>query len=139
MTAIPHTSRHQSAPQPVSLDSAWASTVFLPDRSPTTTSTDYFAVVGDYRDGGIFLANYAGTSSWERHPVGDEIVMVVGGHTTLSLLIDGEEVAHEMGAGGLIVVPVNTWHRFDSPDGVRVMTVTPQPTDHWRADGMPPE
>ena len=35
-----------------------------------------------------------------------------------------------MGAGELIVVPQGTWHRFESPEPVEVVTFTPQPTDH---------
>ena len=66
----------------------------------------------------------------ERHPVGDEIVAVVEGATTMFMLIDGDEVAHTMGPGEVVVVPQNTWHRFETPDGVKVATVTPQPTDH---------
>jgi hypothetical protein len=27
-------------------------------------------------------------------------------------------------------VPQNTWHRFEAPDGVSLMTATPQPTEH---------
>lgn len=127
------------APKPVSIDDAWASTTFLPDRSPNTTSTDHFATVTQYRDGGVYMANYAGSSEWERHPAGDEIVTVVSGSTTMTFLIDGTEVSHTMGPGQLIVVPQNTWHRFDSPDGVRAMTVTPQPSDHWNGDGLPPD
>ena len=46
------------------------------------------------------------------------------------LLIDGEEVAQAMGPGELVVVPQDTWHRFETPDGVKVVSVTPQPTDH---------
>jgi len=33
-------------------------------------------------------------------------------------------------AGMLAVVPQGAWHRFDSPDGVSLMTATPQPTEH---------
>jgi len=65
-------------------------------------------------------------------------VMVVEGSTTMSLWIDGAEVSHTMGAGELIVVPQGTWHRFSTPEGVRVMTVTPQPTDHHVGD-VPPD
>jgi len=32
----------------------------------------------------------------------------------------------------MIVVPQGCWHRFHSKTGVRLMTVTPQPTDHSR-------
>ncbi len=127
------------APTPVSLDDAWATLTHLPDRTPATTSADCFATVTDYRDGAVFLADYAGSSAWERHPVGDEIVTVVSGSTTMTMLIDGEEVPYLMGPGQLIIVPQNTWHRFDAPDGVRVMTVTPQPTEHHRETAPPPE
>ncbi len=125
-------------PQPVSLDAAWASLTFLPDRTPTTDSTGWAAVVTPYRDGGVFVAHYAGESAWERHPVGDEIVLVVEGETTMTMWLDGAEVAYELAAGGLIVVPQNTWHRFSTPVEVKVMTVTPQPTDHVAA-AVPPE
>jgi mannose-6-phosphate isomerase-like protein (cupin superfamily) len=39
-----------------------------------------------------------------------------------------------MTAGMMIVVPQGHWHQFQSPDGVTVMTVTPQPTEHIHAD-----
>ena len=29
-----------------------------------------------------------------------------------------------------VVVPQGTWHRFETPESVLVMSVTPQPTDH---------
>lgn len=32
--------------------------------------------------------------------------------------------------GELIVIPQGTWHRFESPEPVKVVTFTPQPTDH---------
>ena len=128
-------------PQPVSVDAAWASTTFLPDRTPTTADTaasPWAAVVTPYRDGGVFIAQYAGSSAWERHPVGDEIVTVIDGETTMTMWIDGAEAAHTMGSGEMIIVPQNTWHRFDTPVGVKVMTVTPQPTEHFVGD-EPPE
>ena len=49
----------EHVPTPVSVDDAWASTVFFPERTPTSMRTDCFAVVTEYRDGGVFLANYA--------------------------------------------------------------------------------
>jgi mannose-6-phosphate isomerase-like protein (cupin superfamily) len=33
-------------------------------------------------------------------------------------------------AGMVAIVPQNTWHRFEAPDGVSLMTATPQPTEH---------
>ena len=67
---------------------------------------------------------------WERHTEGDEIVMVVGGATTLFTLHGDEERAHPLGAGQLLVVPRGTWHRFETPEEVEILSVTPQPSDH---------
>lgn len=114
-----------------SLQRALETLTFLPDRKPDSTGIDSsFCLLSSYRDGGIYLTHYAGNSEWERHPQGDEVVYVVGGETTLILLVNGRELPNALQAGELLVVPQNTWHRFESPRGVKVMTVTPQPTDH---------
>ena len=106
---------------------------FLANRTPTTPpgeSERAFARLCDYRDGALFIAHYAGNSEWERHSRGDEIVFVLAGETTLFLLADGQQSANRLREGELLVVPQNSWHRFETPTGVKVMTVTPQPTDH---------
>ena len=116
---------------PISITEAFGTIKFLPNRTPETNSNDDgFCTLSGYRDGGIFLAHYAGNSEWERHTSGDEMVMVMEGETTLILLQDGEEVANFMQQDTLLVVPKNVWHRFESPKGVKIMTITPQPTDH---------
>jgi len=120
-------------PAPVSVDDAVAGLRFLPDRSPTTAveeSDGVFARLADYREGGVFVGRWAGTSEWERHMVGEEIVMVMEGATTIFFLTDQGEVPAELRAGQLVIVPQGTWHRFETPDSVLVMSVTPQPTDH---------
>jgi len=120
-------------PEPVSIPKALAGLRFLANRTPHTSSeekTNAFATIADFRNGGVFVGHYAGYSEWERHPHGDELVFVVEGVTTLILLVDGCEVPHQMEQGELLVVPQDTWHRFETPDGVKIMTVTPQPTDH---------
>lgn len=122
-----------NVPRPVSIGSAIDGLEFFGERTPTTTDDRMplaFATLGDYRDGAIFVGHWAGTSEWERHPVGDEIVMVSGGATTIFFLLDGAEHAAVMGPGEMVVVPQNTWHRFETPERVEVLTVTPQPTDH---------
>lgn len=99
--------------------------------SPRATDRDdYFAVLSQCRDGAIFAAWYAGMTEWERHSVGDEIVPVIDGETTLILLIDDDEVPHKLGPREFLVAPQGVWHRFETPDGVQVVSVTPQPTDH---------
>lgn len=103
------------------------------DRTPTTTDeelADAFARLFDYRDGGVFVGHWAGTSEWERHPAGDEIVMVIEGETTLTFLVEGNEQPAPLHGGELVVVPQGMWHKFDTPNAVKVLSVTPQPTDH---------
>ncbi len=119
-------------PQPIDITGVIDGLDFLPDRTPNTTETEagWAAELSSYRDGGIFVVHYAGQSEWERHNVGDEIVMVIDGATTMTMRIDGLEHEHTLGPMQMIVVPEGTWHRFDTPTGVKVMTVTPQPTDH---------
>lgn len=118
---------------PISIDQAFQKLKFLGNRTARTSSEeskDAFATLAEYRDGAVFIGHYAGNSEWERHPNGDELVMVVAGETTLILLTGGIETPHTLRESEFLVVPVNTWHRFETPAGVKVLTVTPQPTDH---------
>lgn len=120
-------------PVPLSVADALGRLTFRGDRTPTATDDDMAGAFGElsaYRDGGIFVGHWAGRSEWERHPEGDEIVMVVAGSTTLFTLHGDGERAHPLGAGELLVVPQGTWHRFETPEEVQVLSVTPQPSDH---------
>jgi uncharacterized cupin superfamily protein len=123
--------------RPISVDEAITALTFLPDRTPSTTaeeSSGAFRELCKYRDGGVFVGHWAGTSEWERHSVGDEMVMVIDGETTLVVYVDGGEQPNRLGAGDLVVVPQGTWHRFATPHRVKILSVTPQPTEH-RTDG----
>ena len=106
---------------------------FVENRKPNSTDEELegaFAELSPFRDGAIFIGPYAGNSEWERHSQGDEIVYVLEGETTLVLLTENGEIENLLQAGELLIVPKNTWHRFETPKGVKVMTATPQPTDH---------
>jgi mannose-6-phosphate isomerase-like protein (cupin superfamily) len=123
-------------PQRLSIGETIARLTFLPDRTPDLldeAATGAFVRLAEYRDGGIFVGHWAGESEWERHPVGDEIVMVVNGETTITFLTETGDESLRLRAGELVVVPQGTWHRFHTPEAVEVMSVTPQPTEH-RAD-----
>jgi len=121
----------------VDLKAEFAKLTMLRNRTPTSTEAERegaFGRVAPYRDGAIFTAKFAGKSAWERHPQGDEIVQIVDGATTLHLITaEGRQSLH-LNAGMMAIVPQNAWHQFEAPDGVCVMTATPQPTEHVRAD-----
>jgi mannose-6-phosphate isomerase-like protein (cupin superfamily) len=106
---------------------------FLKHRTPETTNEqakNAFALLSEYRDGGIYIAHYSGFSEWEKHPKGDEFVQILGGETTLVLLVDNVEQRYPLSTGQMLVIPQDVWHRFESPEGVKIMTITPQPTEH---------
>lgn len=106
----------------------------LPDRTPEMAfggdASEAFAEVAPYRDGAAYVAYYSGSSEWERHPSGDEIVLALEGTTTVVLLKNGVEERVSLAEKDLVVVPAGVWHRFEGSERLKVLTVTPQPTDH---------
>ena len=115
------------------LNAEFAKLKMLRGRTPETTQEERagaFARLAPYRDGAIFTAKFAGDGAWERHPNGDEIVQIVDGATTLHFMTDAGLQSLPLKAGMVAIVPQNTWHRFEAPDGVSLMTATPQPTEH---------
>ena len=118
--------------RPIDVRAVFQGLRFFGKRTPESIEQgpeDFYARVADYRNGGVFVSHFAGAGEWERHPHGDEMVMVVEGEADVFLLEAGQERRESLKQGELIVVPENTWHRFETP-GVKIMTVTPRPTDH---------
>ena len=121
----------------VDLKAEFARLTMLKNRTPTSSEAERegaFARLAPYRDGAIFAARFAGTSAWERHPQGEEIVQIVDGATMLHLMTAEGRQSVSLSSGMMAIVPRNTWHQFEAPDGVCVMTATPQPTEHVRVD-----
>jgi mannose-6-phosphate isomerase-like protein (cupin superfamily) len=117
----------------INLAKEFTNLTFVGNRTPTSTDEQLagaFAQLAPYRDGAVFIGHYAGTSEWERHTQGDEIVYVLEGQTTLTFLIENVGAPHLLQAGEFIVVPQSVWHRFETPEGVKIMSVTPEPTEH---------
>lgn len=97
-----------------------------------------FATLAPYRDGNIFSAKFSGNGAWERHPNGDELVQIVDGATMVHIMTDDGLQSHALKAGMVVVVPQGTWHRFESRDGVTLITATPKPTEHLTVDVADP-
>jgi len=109
----------------------------LRGRTPTTSAAERqgaFAKLAEYRDGGIFTAKFAGRGPWERHRNGDELVQIVEGATTMHLMTADGPQSLSLTAGMVVIVPQGTWHHFEAPDGVTLLTATPQPTEHLEID-----
>ncbi len=121
----------------IDLNRDLAGLVKLEGRGAHTTEEEAqasFMALADFRDGGIFAAHFSGSSGWERHPKGDEIVQILEGATRLEIIVGDEVESHELGAGTMLVVPRGCWHRFTSEHGVKVVTATPRPTEHIHVD-----
>ncbi len=121
----------------IDFEAEFAKLTMLRGRTPTSSEEERagaFARLAPYRDGAVFTAKFAGVSAWERHPNGDEIVYIVDGSTTLHLITAEERETVSLRAGMMAIVPQNAWHQFEAPDGVCVMTATPQPTEHLRVN-----
>jgi mannose-6-phosphate isomerase-like protein (cupin superfamily) len=93
-----------------------------------------FAVLAPFRDGSIFAGSFSGDSPWERHQKGDELVQILDGATTLTIMTDSGPQSFNLAAGMIIVVPQGHWHRFHAAERVTVLSATPQPTDHTQAE-----
>src|SRR5215213_1001296 len=110
------------------LNAEFAKLSMLRGRTPQTTAGEReenraLARLMPYRDGTIFIAKFAGSGTWERHPKGDEIVQIINGTTTLYVVSDGHSEAFNLSAGAFAIIPQGAWHRFESADGVSLMTV----------------
>ena len=111
----------------------------LEGRRPDMTEADRkgtnaFATLTPFRDGNLFAAKFSGNGAWERHPNGDELVQVIDGETKFHIITDDGPQTHVLKAGMLVIVPQGAWHRFESPEGVCLMTATPKPTEHLTVD-----
>lgn len=121
---------------PVNISQALAGRPFFKGRNleNDAEAEEAFATLGDINNAQIFAGSYQGFTAWERHGAGDELVQVIDGMTELTILTDDGTETHELTAGSFIIVPQGHWHRFNTPEGVTVMTVTPMPTEHSAAD-----
>ena len=64
--------------------------------------------------------------TWERHPAGDEIVILLSGAASMVLKTDsGREVVELDEPGAYVVVPRNTWHTSRVARSARMLFIAP--------------
>lgn len=70
--------------------------------------------------------------TWEVHPKGDEIVVLLSGRITFVLDSDGEHQEVELcEQGDYVVVPKDTWHTAKTNTPSKVLFITPgEGTEH---------
>ena len=65
-------------------------------------------------------------TTWEIHPVGDELVCLLSGEVTMVLARgDGEERVHLRDPGSYVIVPKGTWHTARTSVPTKMLFVTP--------------
>ncbi|MGC4027303.1 MAG: cupin domain-containing protein [Steroidobacteraceae bacterium] len=63
---------------------------------------------------------------WERHPAGEELVMLLMGTATLILEESGREQTIQLSSpGSYVVVPKNVWHTARTNASVTMLFLTP--------------
>lgn len=64
-------------------------------------------------------------TTWERHPAGEEVVVLLEGRCTLWQEVDGVQRSVELTAGQYVVNPTGAWHTADVHEPGRGLFITP--------------
>jgi mannose-6-phosphate isomerase-like protein (cupin superfamily) len=76
----------------------------------------------------IGLFRFSGRAPWERHPDGDELILVLDGGGEITVLTEeegAEPIRAELRPGRLFVCPRGLWHRPVATPSMTALYVTP--------------
>jgi mannose-6-phosphate isomerase-like protein (cupin superfamily) len=119
-------------PSIIDLNAELAKLTMFRGRTPRSTMADRKGSGGRlaaYRDGSLFTTKFAGKGHWESHLTGDELIHILDGAATLEIAREDRPQSFALRAGMIAVIPQGAWHRFQSPEGVTLMTATPSPSE----------
>ena len=71
------------------------------------------------------LPQEASWDSWERHPAGEEVVVVLSGRIDLIQEIDGDERVIPLGPGEAAINPAGIWHTARVHEPGEALFITP--------------
>jgi uncharacterized cupin superfamily protein len=101
----------------------------MPDFSWTPEAlaayTERFAADGDEGRLVVMFDSAESWDTWERHPVGEEVVVLVSGRMDLLQEVDGGERRVPMTPGSAVVNPKGTWHTADVHEPSVALFITP--------------
>lgn len=92
------------------------------------------AALGTDADGGRIVCTFPQAetwTSWERHPAGEELVLLLSGRVDLIQEIEGEIRRTELHPGMAVVNPPGVWHTADVHEpGVGLFITPGRGTEH---------
>ena len=83
--------------------------------------------LGSFDESSIGVGRYvAGSSPWEKHNNGDELLFVTDGEVQIEVLEDsGDPWTELLKEGSLFVVPKGRWHQLTAQDYVNILYISP--------------
>jgi mannose-6-phosphate isomerase-like protein (cupin superfamily) len=82
-------------------------------------------LLGSLDHASIVLCKFSGLPPWERHPDGDELIVVLEGGGEITVLTDEGPVRSELRPGRVFVCPKGLWHRAHPQPQMTALYVTP--------------
>src|SRR5262245_1505199 len=89
------------------------------------TGQDVPRYLGSLDKATIMVTKFAGLAPWERHPDGDELIVVLEGGGDITVLTENGPVTSELRPGMLFVCPKGLWHRANAQPAMVALYVTP--------------
>jgi len=89
------------------------------------TGQDQPRYLGSLDKATIMVTKFAGLAPWERHPDGDELIVVLEGGGDITVLTENGPVSSELRPGQLFVCPKGLWHRANAQPAMVALYVTP--------------
>ena len=83
--------------------------------------------LGAFDESSIGIGRFvAGSSPWEKHNNGDELLLVTDGYVDIELLdASGKSRKEQLKEGSLFVVPKGKWHQLTATDYVNILYISP--------------
>lgn len=115
----------------------------LPDFewSPTYLESYERRFAGDGVEGRLVVVSEQATTwdFWERHPAGEELVVLLSGRVDVIQELDGKEETTPLTPGEALINPIGVWHRSVVHEPGTVLFVTPGlGTEHRPIVDAPP-
>ena len=97
----------------------------LREETRLLSGQDQPRLLGSLDNATIMVTKFSGLAPWERHPDGDELILVLEGGGDITVLTDSGPVRSELRPGRLFVCPKGLWHRAHADPGMTALYVTP--------------